>query len=143
MKKSNLFMKSLLMSSMVIAPMAFAGGQMHNNTTMKTGTNSEKPMMDETSRTTESSTMVEMDGRQVAMPSAIIKNVEEKLSRRGYTINKIDGVMDIETEAALKKFQTEQDLKITSKLNKETLEELDVDYKDAISNSKNRDSFAE
>ena len=77
------------------------------------------------------------------LPSSVIKSAEQKLSEKGYTISKIDGVMDEETRSALEKFQIEEELKVTSMLNEETLDELDVDYEDAVEAKKDRVEYSE
>lgn len=160
MKNSKLLLKTALISSMAVAPLAFGNGGIHQDndamtettpterttTTTTTGTTDGAIVTDETSTTasTTAEGSAEM-GTDTAMtlPASVIKNAEQKLSEKGYTITKIDGVMDAETRSALEKFQTEEELKVTSMLNEETLDELDVDYEDAVEAKKDRSDYAE
>ena len=148
MKSSKLLLKTALISSMAVAPLAFGNGGLHptHDTTMKPDTKTQRT--DVTATETTDGAIVTDDPSTTAaatmeLPSSVIKSAEQKLSEKGYTISKIDGVMDEETRSALEKFQIEEELKVTSMLNEETLDELDVDYEDAVEAKKDRVEYSE
>tara|TARA_Y100000768_G_scaffold388986_1_gene389723 strand:+ start:16409 stop:16888 length:480 start_codon:yes stop_codon:yes gene_type:complete len=81
--------------------------------------------------TTISATDVE-ENAQGEMPKTVIHDAEKALSKAGYNIKNVDGNLDPEAEEAIKEFQRSNELVVTGRLNEETLDELDVDYEDAL-----------
>ena len=69
-----------------------------------------------------------------AMPSAEIKAVQEALNQHGFNL-KADGVMGRATKKALKKFQKDNGLKVTGKIDEPTKEKLGIGAKPAAEES--------
>lgn len=132
MRSTKLLLKTTLIGAMAISPLAFAGNQSYKT---------DKTSMKHSSMT--GSSTAEIDGRNVPMSSSIIRDVEKSLNKRGHKINRVDGVMDAETTKAIGDFQTKENLEVTSRLNKETLDKLGINYKAAMKNRANRETFAE
>jgi peptidoglycan hydrolase-like protein with peptidoglycan-binding domain len=61
------------------------------------------------------------------LTSEDIRQVQEKLQEEGHNPGPIDGNWGPQTQAAVEEFQREQDLQVTGKLDRQTLEELGVD----------------
>ena len=144
MKNSQLLIRTLLISSIAIPLIAIAAliNYADHDTIMP-----EQSMHEAATKKTDGAivkkSIVEIDGKKIMMPASVIKNAKEKLSNKGYRITKINGVMDNETKDALKKFQKKEKLRVTSMLNQETLEKLDVNYKDAMNTRRNKAEFSE
>lgn len=117
MNSSNISVKLIVISAMAFSLLVFAVGQNY----------------DPYDSTIEKS---------IPIPSKIIREVELKLSQKGHKISKIDGIIDRQTSKAIRDFQEKEKLQVTSKLNKETLDKLGVDYNKAI-NYREGNSFAE
>jgi len=58
------------------------------------------------------------------LDSARIETLERTLSNRGYSVGMADGIMDSQTEAALREFQEDNGLTVTGTANSETMTEL-------------------
>ncbi len=69
-----------------------------------------------------------------AMPSAEVKAVQEALNQHGFKLE-ADGVMGRATKKALKKFQKENGLKVTGKIDEPTKEKLGIGAKPAAEES--------
>ncbi len=82
-----------------------------------------------------------VDGGNI--PARVIQDAERALSNKGFKISNIDGKFDSETEVAIKKFQKDNDLVQTGRLNSETLDELDVDFDDALEARNERQEYSE
>ncbi len=59
--------------------------------------------------------------------NSTVTNVQRALKAKGYTVGPIDGVMGLQTQTALKQFQTDNSLPIGN-LNIETLKALGINY---------------
>jgi len=59
--------------------------------------------------------------------SSTVRGVQKALAAKGYTVGPIDGVMGLQTQTALKQFQTDNSLPIGN-LNLETLKALGINY---------------
>ncbi len=59
--------------------------------------------------------------------SSTVRGVQRALEAKGYTVGPIDGVMGLQTQTALKQFQTDNGLPIGN-LNLETLKALGINY---------------
>ena len=64
--------------------------------------------------------------------------LEKTLDNRGYSIGSVDGVIDSQTEAALREFQEANGLAVTGTVNNETVAELGI--KDQLGTVKNMDT---
>ncbi len=58
----------------------------------------------------------------------LIKQVQERLHANGYDVGRIDGVLDMRTQAAVAQFQRENTLPAGGTLDRETLKALGVDW---------------
>lgn len=59
--------------------------------------------------------------------SAVIKQVQQKLTDRGYDVGPIDGLLGPRTSKALHKFQGANNLTTTGRVNLATLDQLGID----------------
>ena len=72
-----------------------------------------------------------------------VVSVQEALNNLDYDAGTADGVMGPNTMAALEKFQRENDLAPTGRLNAETLEALEIDNKSMYNDDLEDSAFAE
>lgn len=87
-------------------------------------------MNNETDTTRTSRTDSDMDANReraaMSTPSAeTVRQVQRSLNREGYSLS-VDGILGPETQAAIRSFQSDNDLDVSGRLNNETLSELDV-----------------
>jgi len=67
-----------------------------------------------------------------------ITKVQEALKNEGYTISSVDGVMGPETRSALKKYQSENGLEESGRLNEKTISAMNIKLDDASSNREDK-----
>ena len=58
----------------------------------------------------------------------LVKRVQERLHVHGYDVGRVDGVLDMRTQAALAQFQLSRSMPAGAALDRETLKELGVDW---------------
>ncbi|GEM_PF-1645778 len=66
-------------------------------------------------------------GAEAQLNTEQVQQLEQTLSNRGYSISLTDGIMDSQTEAALREFQEDNDLAVTGTATSETLAELGME----------------
>ena len=57
----------------------------------------------------------------------LVESVQNELAKRGYYGGKVDSMYNDATRAALKRFQTDQQLAVTGRINEATLHALQLD----------------
>ncbi len=67
--------------------------------------------------------------RKTDFPMAVVKDAEKALKDSGYKMNSINGKIDIEEQAAISDYQKKNKLNETGILDKETLEKLNIEYR--------------
>ena len=75
--------------------------------------------------------------------NSTVMSVQKALNELDYNSGKVDGIMGANTMAALEKFQRENDITPTGRLNAETLEALEIDNKAMYNDDFEIDAFAE
>lgn len=73
----------------------------------------------------ETDTTVETQASAPAPDASIIRQAQKNLNKEGYSLS-VDGVLGPQTEAAIRSFQSDNDLDISGHLDAKTLSELDV-----------------
>ena len=58
--------------------------------------------------------------------ASTVKKVQKKLTSRGYSCGKADGIYDAGTRTAIKKFQKKKGLSVNGKINKTLLNKLNI-----------------
>jgi peptidoglycan hydrolase-like protein with peptidoglycan-binding domain len=71
------------------------------------------------------STMMKSTGKMPMMSNQEIKSVQEALNKDGYKLA-ADGILGKRTRGAIKEFQKKSDLKVTGRLDSETLAKLNL-----------------
>lgn len=61
------------------------------------------------------------------MNKDIVKKVQEKLEDNNFSVGSVDGIYGPKTRSALMDYQRSEDLEVTGRLNRETLDSLGVD----------------
>ncbi len=66
-------------------------------------------------------------GKPTNGPDSLVEAVQDELTRRGYFAGKVDAIYGEETKTALRRFQTDQKLNVTGRINEATLHALELD----------------
>lgn len=65
---------------------------------------------------------------ELKITSKEVSAVQAALSKQGYYKAKTNGILDQETRAALRRYQTEHDLTASGRIDRATLEKLEIEY---------------
>lgn len=82
---------------------------------------------------TETQTVVRPNAKAVKVTPGVVESAQKALNDRGYDAGAADGVMGPRTRAALSKFQADQTLDPTGKLDVNTMEKLNIGSKETLS----------
>lgn len=74
------------------------------------------------------STVVQPEKKQLKVNADVIRSAQQRLIDKGMLTGQADGRMGPATTAAVRKFQTQEQLPATGKLDEKTLAKLDVDW---------------
>lgn len=134
-------MKRLLMATgLACALTAFVAAQdttpgtTQSNTTTKTDTTQSTTAKDPAAgrptgtivKHRETDTLVQPANAPIEITPSVIKAAQQKLEEKGYSAGPADGRMGPQTRAAIEKFQADQNLSQTGKLDQKTLAALNV-----------------
>lgn len=115
-------LNALLLATAVIA---LSGNVMAQDVGVQTGTDTGVTGTTTTGPDTTGSVGAETTtGIESELDSGQVEMLEQTLENRGYSIGSADGVMDSETEAALREFQEDNGLMVTGTATTETMTEL-------------------
>ena len=109
----------LLTAGLVFAFAAFGFGQNQNTTQ-----NAPPEGTQVTKR--ETSSVVHPKNAPIKVTSGVIENAQKKLNDAGYNSGPVDGILGPQTRAALRKYQGDQKLAQTGRLDQKTLAALNV-----------------
>jgi peptidoglycan hydrolase-like protein with peptidoglycan-binding domain len=112
LKQSKPFMMSVALAT---AMSGFAFGQTNTQASQQPNSQSQSQMQSQSKM-----------GQMGQYSQTEVRAAQQKLKDDGYYTGKIDGEDGPETQAAIKKYQQSQNLKVTGQLDKETCQKLGV-----------------
>jgi len=110
--------KSCLAAAMIVVLCSFLPAQTHKTKAPK-GTVVEKRHSDGTDE-------VQPDFKKVRVTPDVIKSAQQKLNDEGYNVGTPDGKSGPATQRALRKYQSDKNIRATGKLDESTLSHLNV-----------------
>lgn len=94
--------------------------------TSQTGTQTDKSGTSGSSMGTQTDKSGSMGSQSMSQSSSQVRRVQEALKSEGHDPGPIDGVMGPRTQAALRQYQREENLKETGRLDQDTMNKLGV-----------------
>ncbi len=118
--------KVLITAGLLIGLAGLSFGQDQNTTGQPKGT-------EVTGHATD--TMVQPKNAPIKVTPTVIKDAQQKLDQAGYSAGPADGVLGPQTRAALKKFQADQQLPQSGRLDQKTMAALKVGGVNAVASA--------
>ncbi len=74
---------------------------------------------------------------------AKLSRVQQRLQEQGYNITSVDGIMGPETKSALEKYQTDNGLESTGRLNQKTLASMNLEFAEVPADAESTSTYSE
>lgn len=113
--------------SMGMAPSVFANGSAYHNQDRDRMTDRESADANNMNRNKKSTFSTYGNNSKTMMNKDMVKQVQEKLKDNNFSVGKVDGIYGPKTRSALMDYQRSEDLNVTGRLNRETLDSLGID----------------
>lgn len=124
MKKTGAFLFALAMG---MAPTVFANDSAYHKQDLDKMNERDSANINNRNYNARSAVSKYGNNSKTMMNKDVVKQVQEKLNDNNFSVGKSDGIYGPKTRSALMDYQRSEDLEVTGRLNRETLDSLGIE----------------